>query len=446
MVTTPLLTCIVAAFNAERTLARTLGSLLSGPGLNGLEVIVIDDGSTDATARIGDRFAEMSPCVRVIRQENRGLGAVRNRGVREALGEFVTFCDADDVFLAENQWKLAEQASRAGADIAVGTGFSLIQNERMEDFWDSALVRTLRRLSGQPEAGVLKHLLQPTVCTKLFRRSFVIDRGLRFTEGKLFEDVAFTSLALVSTTRVLFDPTPVFIYDVHGSGSITSSRSMRRFEILDNLTPVLAVCSGVAPAERAALLASLMRTTLWCLDNTPAEARPSFARAAADLFAPFASVDLITALERVHGHLVNHWDVRGLEGVRAACTPGRSLPERASKLLELSEQTGATLADLRGKRVAIAPFNEPAAALRDRLPPAVDFVCFADSFKEGPEVVRPAQLPAVDVVIVHSPRHWRAISASFEGVPILLFQKLGRELTPVDEYARAVEADPSVEA
>jgi hypothetical protein len=442
----PLLTCIVAAYNAERTLARTLGSLLSGPGADALEIVVIDDGSTDGTGRIAELFAHVTATVRVVRQENRGLGAVRNRGVREARGEFVTFCDADDVFLAENQWALAERASREVADIAVGTGFSLIQNERIDEFWDSGLVRALHRLNEAPEVQALKHLLQPTACTKLFRRTFVLENELHFTEGKLFEDVAFTSLALIGTPRVVFDSKPLFIYDVHGAGSITSSRSLRRFEILENLPPVLAAGEGLDGMQRACLLASLMRTTLWCLDNTPAEATSAFAEATARLFSPLASRALLAALEAMSVHIVNHWDRRGADGVRVACDPERDHAERVVRLLELRESPGLTLADLQGKRVVIAPFNEPATQLRERLPPGVRFVCFADSFKQHPGVIRPSDVAEVDVVVVQSPKYWRSIAASFESTPVLLFQKLGRELIPVDEYIRAVALNPALES
>ncbi len=89
-----LVTVVVCAFNAEHTLEPCLQSLAS-LAYPGFEVVVIDDGSTDRTARIADEF--VGPSVRVIHQENRGLSAARNRGIEEAGGEVVAFTDADCV-------------------------------------------------------------------------------------------------------------------------------------------------------------------------------------------------------------------------------------------------------------------------------------------------------------------------------------------------------------
>lgn len=88
---TPLVSVIVPAYNAEASLERTLSSLLA-QDYEPLEVIVVDDGSTDGTAEVAARF----PDVVVVRQENAGPSAARNRGVEAANGEFVAFVDADD--------------------------------------------------------------------------------------------------------------------------------------------------------------------------------------------------------------------------------------------------------------------------------------------------------------------------------------------------------------
>lgn len=315
--TVPLLTCIVAAYNAQRTLARTLGSLATSLRCEDMEVIVIDDGSTDQTAAVAQAFCSMYPHFRVIQQENRGLGAVRNRGVAEARGLYMTFCDADDIFLPDNQLALADRMERQVADVAVGTGYCIIEGREVSAFWDVHWVQRLARSEAGLPSDEFKHLLQPTVCTKLFRRGYVLSQSLQFTEGRLFEDVAFTAAALLGTRRIIFADLPVFIYDVHGSGSITSSRSMRRFEIFANVRHVFVGASEkLSPGVEATCLAtSLLRTALWCLDNTPESAADAFER---ELITLFRGISLRGHQETGFGirdKLIDSWDKRAFEAL-----------------------------------------------------------------------------------------------------------------------------------
>jgi glycosyltransferase involved in cell wall biosynthesis len=88
---TPLATIVIAAYNAERTLARAIESALA-QDYEPLEVLIVDDGSTDTTAEVARSFTD----VRYVHQENRGPSAARNRGLQEASGEYTAFLDADD--------------------------------------------------------------------------------------------------------------------------------------------------------------------------------------------------------------------------------------------------------------------------------------------------------------------------------------------------------------
>jgi glycosyltransferase involved in cell wall biosynthesis len=91
----PLISVIIPAFNAERFLAEAIESILS-QDIEPIEIVVVDDGSTDRTAEVAASYGER---VRCISQVNMGPPAARNRGLSVATGEFIGFCDADDVFL-----------------------------------------------------------------------------------------------------------------------------------------------------------------------------------------------------------------------------------------------------------------------------------------------------------------------------------------------------------
>jgi len=101
----PLVSVIIPAYNAERFLTRSLRSVLDQTYPR-LQVIVVDDGSTDYTAHIVNRHADLR--MTYVRQANQGPGAARNTGVKIARGEYVTFLDADDYYLPT---KIAEQVA-----------------------------------------------------------------------------------------------------------------------------------------------------------------------------------------------------------------------------------------------------------------------------------------------------------------------------------------------
>ncbi|ANT62392.1 glucosyl transferase [Salipiger sp. CCB-MM3] len=123
----PTASIIVPAFNAEATLGETLASLRLQT-LSDLEIIVVDDGSTDQTPQIAAKIAAADPRVRLIRQANRGLAGARNSGIAAARASYIGFCDADDHWAPG---KLAAHVAHLEANPHVGLSFagSLLMTE-----------------------------------------------------------------------------------------------------------------------------------------------------------------------------------------------------------------------------------------------------------------------------------------------------------------------------
>ncbi len=134
--TAPLISCIVPVWNRERFVAETLDSILAQT-YRPIEVIVVDDGSTDGTPQVlagyGDRIT-------TLRQENAGPGPARNTGIRAARGEFLAFLDSDDLWLPE---KLAIQHARFEAHPELEACVTRLQN-----FWEPELAEEERRHEG----------------------------------------------------------------------------------------------------------------------------------------------------------------------------------------------------------------------------------------------------------------------------------------------------------
>lgn len=106
---TPLVSAIVPAWNAQATLADTLASIAAQTWPN-LEIVIVDDGSTDETAAIAEAFCRGEPHARLIRQENRGLAAANNAAIRDARGDWIAPCDSDDIW---HPTKIAKQVAAA---------------------------------------------------------------------------------------------------------------------------------------------------------------------------------------------------------------------------------------------------------------------------------------------------------------------------------------------
>ncbi len=120
----PLVTVVIPAYNAAAYMASTLISV-TGQTHSNLEIIVVDDGSTDETAAIVSGFAERDSRIRLLQQQNSGLSAARNLGVRAARGEYIANIDADDVWRSKNVERQLAAIGDAPFEARVAYGWSL---------------------------------------------------------------------------------------------------------------------------------------------------------------------------------------------------------------------------------------------------------------------------------------------------------------------------------
>ena len=220
----PRLSIVVPAYDAEPYLAECLDSVLGQPFAD-FEVVLVDDGSTDATAVIAQRYAARDARIRLHRQHNAGLGAARNAGVRLARGELLAFVDADDWLPKDAYSPMVTALDRSGSDFAVGT-----------------LKRDSGRISPRMRANHAHDRLRLTIeeqpmmladvfaVNKVFRRSFWDRADLSFPEGTSYEDqVALTRAFLMAAA---FDVLRHTVY-VWRSRTDGSSISQQRHELRD---------------------------------------------------------------------------------------------------------------------------------------------------------------------------------------------------------------------
>jgi glycosyltransferase involved in cell wall biosynthesis len=153
-VDTATVSCVIPVYNGVRYLAEALDSVLAQTH-RALEIIVVDDGSTDGSAELAAGYGDP---VRVIRQPHRGLAATRNAGVRSATGDFVAHLDADDVWAPE---KLGRQLARFRERPRTDLGLTRFQN-----FWAPELIDEAQRYEGHPLAKPMGGYFVSTLLTR----------------------------------------------------------------------------------------------------------------------------------------------------------------------------------------------------------------------------------------------------------------------------------------
>lgn len=236
---------IVPAFNAEKTLAETLTSLQAQTCAE-FEVIVVDDGSTDATAAVAARFCN-DPRFRVVHQKNRGLAGARNTGIACAQGGVVAFCDADDLWEPE---KLARHLCHLAASPQVGISYAgsafmsedgaltgQAQRPRLQNIDAKHIFK--RNPIGNGSAAVIRRAVLDEIA---FRPQSETERDWFFDETfRQSEDIECW-LRIALTTNWAFEGIPGLLtrYRVHSGGlSAATDRQLAAWErMVRKLAPI----------------------------------------------------------------------------------------------------------------------------------------------------------------------------------------------------------------
>jgi glycosyltransferase involved in cell wall biosynthesis len=184
------------------------------------EIIIVDDGSSDGTAELAETFGEG---VRVIRQNNQGPAAARNRGFAESTGEFLHFFDSDDIALRNKHEVQLQALETSGADIAFGPWV-----KGRIDFSGFTPENQVLQQRGLPRGDLIKALLTswsivPHAC--LFRRS-IVDRIGGFPE-EIFvaEDQLMFLRCLLAGAKVVHSPGTLELYRTNDAGKLTAGRA-----------------------------------------------------------------------------------------------------------------------------------------------------------------------------------------------------------------------------
>ncbi|HEM3457405.1 SP_1767 family glycosyltransferase [Streptococcus suis] len=212
---------IVPVYNVKTYLARCLDSLLK-QRYNNLELILVNDGSTDGSSFILEEYAQKDSRIRVIHQENAGVSAARNRGIEEATGTYITFIDSDD-FVDENYIQhLYDAAIETGSDIAA-TNFTSFNEERKsfmfyhnQDNYFQKIYTIQEWLDLEGTMRYNMHLAFTFSHLKLFKRELF--EGIRYPVGRLREDDATIYKVYLKANQIHFINEGLYFYSQRPEG------------------------------------------------------------------------------------------------------------------------------------------------------------------------------------------------------------------------------------
>lgn len=215
---------VVPVYNVEAYLDDCLASLQS-QDFSDVEVICVNDGSTDRSREKLSEWAGKMPQIRVIDRENGGLSAARNTGLQAATGDYVVFVDSDD-------WVEPTMLSRL-AEEATGEDMICFACRKSDSGATDTLIPEQNDGWSYYNHHALEHREVPFVCVwqRCYRREFLEENNLRFREGILHEDNEFTPRACLKSKRVKVIPNVLYNYRIR-SGSIMTTRGLRSKESL----------------------------------------------------------------------------------------------------------------------------------------------------------------------------------------------------------------------
>lgn len=227
----PKVSVIVPVYNVESYLEKCVRSILCQTERD-FELLLIDDGSPDSSGALCDSLAETDPRIRVIHQENQGLGGARNTGIEAASGQWLLFVDSDDWIEPETLESALTAGEKAGAQLVV-FGFRTVseQGERLKSFVEG-LPKNVG-FSPREQRDVL--LIYPAAWNKLYRAELFRHTEVRYPPRVWYEDIRTTPKLTAAAEKVVCTDFVGYNY-LQRSGSIMKNTNIgRNREILDAL-------------------------------------------------------------------------------------------------------------------------------------------------------------------------------------------------------------------
>lgn len=244
-----LISVIIPVYNGENWLDRCVDAVINQTYKN-LEIVIIDDGSTDTTPEMCERYCKLDSRVKVIHRQNGGLADARNAGIEYSSGEYITFVDSDDYITPDCVEYLAGLISTYGCDMSICTHTVFCINEREISYEnDREGVMTAEEALRE----ILYHgIVDLSVWGKLYKRELF--DCIKYPYGKFYEDTGTTYLLINAAKKVAYGGRSKYHYILREDSMTNAKFTTRKMDLLEMTDRMCNFISEHYPSLRSAAL------------------------------------------------------------------------------------------------------------------------------------------------------------------------------------------------
>ncbi len=233
----PKVSVIIPIFNLEKYLNPCLDSFIRD-SIADMEVVLVDDGSSDRSGAIVDAWSKRDKRVKPIHQSNAGQSTARNNGLKVARGEYVYFLDGDDLLKPAAISEFYHFSKKNKLDVLYFDAESFFESEELQSdyfHYTSYYKRDMTATGVMTGAEMLllqsrTRSIKPSVCLQFYRRRFLTDNEIKFHEGVIYEDNAFSLHVALAAQRSMYNGESWYLRRVRYGSTITSKRDHRNYQ------------------------------------------------------------------------------------------------------------------------------------------------------------------------------------------------------------------------
>lgn len=243
------LSIILPIYNVEQYLSDCIDSIINAVGSEQLEILLINDGSTDKSGRIADYYSNKFDNIRVYHKENGGLSDARNYGLSKAIGKYVFFLDSDDFLKPQAINRIIEVATNYNEDVIVWDASVVNEtgkkNKEIDYEFSHPGIESIKPYP--PNEFLLNQLVcrndyVTTVWLGMYKREFLIDNSLWFKKGILHEDELWTPITFLKAQNIIYLDESLYCYRIRNDSIMNQknknySRNLRDSIFIFNILP-----------------------------------------------------------------------------------------------------------------------------------------------------------------------------------------------------------------
>ena len=223
----PRISVIIPIHNADKYLEQCLDSILSQTEMD-IEVICVNDSSTDNSQAILDRYAQSDSRTTVLYASCHCAGAARNIGMSHATGDYLSFLDADDFFEPNMLQETADAMDETNSDVAIYGSwiYDTVRGSNRQAKWNlrTDLIPDTRVFSWQDMSDYILNAFSNNPWNKMFRTQFIRDSKISYQEISRANDLYFTCVALIKAEKITVIDKPYVHYRIDSMGSLQSTK------------------------------------------------------------------------------------------------------------------------------------------------------------------------------------------------------------------------------